>query len=164
MREEVIVKRIVVITSAALFICSIVYADEYEQKIKDRSDMAVKGCKTFEEKVLALRRYVDAKMKFPEPRLKDGRNLEPEDVDPLNTIERLDSGLGGWCNHQANVFIRLAQKQNIITRMVYLIASTPEKHQHIIAEALSPEGTWVVISLDPIHGFEPFTKNGKIAT
>ena len=157
-------KKIVILVLAVLFMCSIAYADDYEQKIKDRSDEAVKECKTFEEKVLALRRYVDKRMKFPEPRLKNGRNLVPEDIYPLNTLERLDSGLGGWCDQQAHVFIRLAQKQNITTRMIYLIARPPRTEQHTIVEALSPDGRWVVVSLDPIHGFEPFTKDGKIAT
>lgn len=157
-------KRIIFIIICFSIMIGYAYADDYEQQIKGISDDAVIGCKTFEEKVLALRRYVDKKMKFPEPRLKDGKNLEPEDIYPLNTLARLNSGLGGWCDQQDHVFIRLAQKQNITTRMVDLIASTLGKEQHTIAEARDPNGRWVVISLDPINGFEPFTKDGRIAT
>lgn len=157
-------KRIAKIISVILFISSISYADDYEQKIQDISDLAVSGCKTFEDKMLALRRYVDKKMKFPEPRIKDGRNLEPGDIYPLNTIERLDSGLGGWCDQQVHVFMRLAQKQGMKTRMVCLSNKEHTESPHTIAEVLAPDGRWIVVSLDPINGFEPFTKDGKIAT
>jgi hypothetical protein len=145
--------------------CGHAYSGDYEQKIMERSNEAVKGCETFDEKVLALRRYVDSKMKFPKPFInKNGQELKPGDIYPLITLERLDSGLGGWCDQQAHVFIRLAQKQGITTRMVYLRARPPMKDEHTIAEALAPDGRWVVVSLDSIHGFEPFTKDSRIAT
>jgi hypothetical protein len=148
---------------AVIFECA--YANSYEIRIKEISDGIVKGCTAFDEKVLALRRYVHNKMQFPKGRKKpNGGSITPWDIYPLNTIERLNSGLGGWCDQQADVFMHLAQKQGIDTKMLFLYVKEGEESRHTIAIALSPDNRWVIVDLDPSYDLELFNKDGKLAS
>ncbi len=136
-----------------------------ELAIKNRSDQVVRGCNSFEDKVRALRQYVHDKMKLPPSGKKpNGTTLMPEDIYPLNTIERLDSRLGGWCDQQAQVFMRLAQKQGITTRMVWLYRKNHKDNNdscHTIAEAYDGH-RWVIV--DPMFNLELQSKDGKMAS
>lgn len=140
------------------------YANDFEQRVKEISNEVVKDCKIFDDKVLALRRYVYSKMQFPEGRKKpNGEPIKPEDIYPLNTIERLNSGLGGWCDQLAVVFIHLAKKQGITTRYVELSNKERTKSPHTIAEAWDGK-RWVIVDLDPTYDLELFNKEGRIAS
>ena len=142
-----------------LFGLGIAYAndDELGLTIKKRSDEVVRESHGFEDKVRALRQYVHKRMPF-DP------NLNPDKVYPLDTIQRLDSGLGGYCDQQADVFMRLAQKQGITTQKVWLYL---RKHKdindscHTIAEALDGN-RWVIV--DPTLNLELKNKDGKMAS
>lgn len=148
-----------------MFITAFYRDTKYEKDVKEISDSVVVKCRTFDEKVLALRRFVRDKMRFSEGRLRpDGRHIRSWDIYKLDTIERLNSGLGGWCSQQAAVFMHLAEKQGIDTRLVSLYTAKDRKSQHAITLALSPDNRWVIIDLDPEYDLELFTKDGKIAS
>lgn len=146
----------------ALNCATFVYANDLESAVKARSDEVVKGYDAFEDKVRTLRQYVHDKMLLPDSRLKpDGTTLRPEDVYPLNTIQRLDNGWGGWCDQQAFVFMHLAQKQGITTRMVFLYKKGSPASCHAIAEAFDGE-RWVIV--DPMFNLELKNIDGKMAS
>lgn len=140
------------------------YANDYEQQVKEISNEVVRNCKTFDERVLTLRRYVHGKMQFPKGRKKpNGEPIKPEDIYPLNTINRLNSGLGGWCDQLAVVFIHLAKKQGIATRYVELSNKERTSSPHTIVEVWDGK-RWVIVDLDPTYDLELFNKEGRIAS
>jgi len=140
------------------------YANKYEQKLKEISDKAVKGCPTDVDKIRALRKYVHEKMKFPKPRVKpNGESLKPSDIYALNTIQRLESGLGGWCDQQADVFMDLAKKQGINSRKVflYIIKDGKRTSPHTFAEAQIGR-RWIIV--DTLYDLELINKKGEMAS
>ncbi|MFH0771074.1 MAG: transglutaminase-like domain-containing protein [Candidatus Omnitrophota bacterium] len=145
-------------------VCGCAYESNYEREVKKISDEAVKGCVITEDKVRALRHFVHQKMKFPEPPIKpDGKEIMPEDIYPLNTMERLNSGYGGFCDQQVDVFMHLAQKQGVATRKIFLWVERNGKitSPHTIAEALDGK-RWVIV--DPLYDLELCNKEGKMAS
>ena len=146
--------RVAVVAAILVFGLGIAYANDDESAVKQRSDEWVRGRHSFENKVRALRQYVHDKMSFD-------HNLDASKVYPLDTIQRLDSGLGGYCNQQADVFMHLAQKQGITTRMVFLYRKDTPASCHTIAEALD-DNRWVIV--DPTLDLELRNKNGKMAS
>jgi len=156
------------------------YATDCEQQVKKLSDKAVKNCETFDDKVLALRRYVhDVINKAPsigaiKP---NGEVMTAEEYYDfrdrkrflMNTIDKLDFGYE-WCDGSASVFMHFAKKQNIKTRMVYLRVTEKKdgiltlKSPHTIAEALSPDNRWVIVDTDPTYDLVLFNKDDKIAS
>ena len=148
-------------------------ASSYGHRLKKISDTATKDSVTYEEKILALRRFVHKSMKAPAIGAvkKDGKVITFDEYYhfrdkkrfQMNTIEKLDYGYG-WCDDLASMFMYLAHKQGIVTRMVYLHARPPRTEEHTIAEALTADGRWVIVDLDPSYNLELFVKNGKIAT
>ena len=150
-----------------------VFANNYRQTAKEISDKAIDNYATFEDKVLALRKYVHATInKAPyigAPKSngnlmtqKEYYNLRDKERFRMSTIDKLNFGYG-WCDDLAAVFMDLANKQNIKTRMVYLQARPPRKDQHTIAEALAPDGRWVIVDLDPSWDLV-LTKNGNLVS
>lgn len=139
--------------------------DEYEQRIKNISDTVVKDCTTFEQKILALRRYVYNKAKFPDGKhvKPNGEPLRPREIWAMDVVEWIDSGYTAWCDQAAYFFMRLADKQNMTTRMVYLFAQPPRTDQHTIAEVLTLDKRWVIVDVDRDNNFEFFNED-KIAT
>lgn len=182
-------KKIIFFIICILLGCGHIYAIDY---VKERSDDAVKGCKTFEDKTLELRRYVHRNFKVMKPGIilsdeqirilsnyyppsffpyKEEKIVKQKDYDyfmnkirySMNTCDKLDFGYGR-CDDLANVFMHLAQKQNITTRMVWLYIKEGADSSHAIVEALDPEGRWVIIDLDPSYNLELFNKEKKIAS
>ena len=156
--------KIISIVISVLLISTYIYGDTYGNRLKTISDKAVEGCSITEDKVRALRQYVHEKMKFPEPRVKpNGEPLQPKDIYILNTIERLESGLGGWCDQQADVFMDLAKKQGINTRKVflYIIKNGKRTSPHTIAEA-QIGNRWVIV--DTLYDLELTNKKGQMAS
>ena len=153
----------IILSVAIVWTCvGCVFADDLESAVKARSDAVVTGCNTFEGKVRALRQYVHDKMLLPDSRLKpDGTTLNPGDVYPLNTIQRLDTGWGGWCDQQAAVFMHLAQKQGIPTRLVWLYKKGNADSCHTIAEALDGD-RWIIV--DPMFNLELRNNDGQMAS
>ena len=192
-----------------LLISSIASAETYidttaldcEKWVKEKSDKIVKGCSTFEEKAMELRRHVWEKMDKPKAgdalsvaQLKilkkyykvygisrgEKKVLTKEDcnyfwgqTNPperamrlfMNTRDKFNFGYG-VCDDLASVFMHFARKQAITTHMVQLYVFNEKDEPispHAIAEALSPDGKWVIIDLDPSYDFEP-KKNGKMAS
>jgi len=155
-------KKILVILFCALLVSRYAHADDYEEKVKKMSDEAAKGCATFEDKVRALRHYVHIKMQVPIPAVKpNGDPIDPDEITPLNTIQKLTSGYGGWCYHQATVFTHLARKQGITTRLVLLLNRERTESPHTIAEAFDGK-RWVIV--DPYFDMELINKDGKMAS
>ncbi|OGW76188.1 MAG: hypothetical protein A2Z72_08120 [Omnitrophica bacterium RBG_13_46_9] len=153
-----------IILSIAIMVncANYVYANDFEAMVKARSDEVVKGCDTFEEKARTLRQYVHDKMLLPDSRLKpDGTTLRPEDIYPLNTLQRVDCGWGGWCDQQVAVFMHFAQKQGITTRMVFLFKKGSQNSCHTITEALEGD-RWVIV--DPMFNLELINHDGKMAS
>ncbi|MCQ9206391.1 MAG: hypothetical protein NG740_00695 [Omnitrophica bacterium] len=149
---------------SVLMISTYTYANTYENQIKKISNKVVKGCSTVEEKIRLLRKYVHEKMKFPEPRVKpNGEPLKPSDIYVLNTIERLESGLGGWCDQQVDVFMDLAKKQGINSRKVFLhiIKDGTRTSPHTFAEAQIGR-RWVIV--DTLYDLELVNMEGEMAS
>jgi hypothetical protein len=176
--------------------CGYAYGENYEQRVKKISNEAVKGLKTFEDKVQALKVNILEKIPGPPPtgmKMSDkqvailekyykmvAKNREDGDIftrkdyeifyNPLRIIMReksiddfFDFGYG-WCDDTTYIFTVFARKQGITTNMVFLFSRRDPAHeQHTIAEALSPEGRWVIVDLDP-HEALDLIKNGKMFT
>ncbi len=135
--------------------------DEDESEIKKRSDAAVGNQKDFEGKVRALRQYVHDQMMLSE---KLRVSMDSHDINCLTTIQKLNSGLGGFCDQQADVFMHLAQKQRITTQMVWLYRKNYKDIYdscHTIAEAFDGN-RWVIV--DPLYNLELKNNDGKMAS
>lgn len=164
------------------------FGNSYDDQVKEISDKAVENCKTFEEKIQAIKIYILDKIKVT-PQPNEGKALSEKQIailekyysiaglirekgniftssdyykylNPIrlimnrNVIDKLDFGYG-WCDDTARIFMDLAQKQGITTEMVYLFSSrNPPHEQHTVAEALSPNGKWVIVDLDPKHALQ----------
>lgn len=105
---------------------------------------------TFEEKVSLLRRFVH-------------ENIHPvadeECRADTQTFEKLISGIG-WCDHEARVFMQLACKTGITTRLLFLLdknGSSP----HSVAEAFDGD-RWVLV--DPAYDLDLRNRSGKMAS
>ncbi|MBU1808894.1 MAG: transglutaminase-like domain-containing protein [Candidatus Omnitrophica bacterium] len=141
---------------------TLVYANDYEQQEKNISDEAVKGCKTREEKIQALRHFVYEHIKPVY-----GKGVNPNDV--MSPIERLNRGVG-WCNESAEVFMHLAQYQGIKTRLLFLtkkgvdlnnMSECMKTSPHSIAEAWDGD-RWVIV--DTLFDLDMKNKDGKMAS
>lgn len=121
------------------------------EKIKQISDEVVKDCINDSEKVLALSHYVYLKLK---PDYSKG--IPPNAT--MSVTDRLESGVG-WCNHQVQVFMFLAQAQGIKTRMLYLLNKAGDSSPHTIGEAFV-SGRWVVV--DPQLDFNVLVTREEI--
>ncbi len=130
-------------------------ANDDELAIKQRSDQVVSGHNGFEDKVRALRQYVHDKMKL------SSMGLNPDQVNALSPIQKLDSGLGGYCSQQADVFMQLAQKQGITTRLVHLFCAGQPSSCHTIAEAFDGN-RWVIV--DTMFDLELKNASGQMAS
>jgi len=96
------------------------------------------------------------------------RNFTHENVHPvygeknrLDTvgIDKLVSGIG-WCDQVSRVFIQLAKKQGITTRLLFL-SNAKGSSPHSIAEAWDGK-RWVLV--DAAYDIEFLNKNGKMAS
>ena len=108
-----------------------------------------------QNEVLELRRYVKDRMSGSR------KGVTPQDIYKLTTQERLDKGCG-WCDQLARVFMDLASRKGIQTRMVFLFARF-SIHQHTIVEA-KVNGRWVIIDLDPDHDLILYNNKGELAS
>jgi hypothetical protein len=110
-----------------------------ESMIHGISDAVVSGCRTDDETVRAL-------MKFVREKISPKEGVNP--YERMSTMKRIQSGTG-WCNHQAVVFMHLAYYQGIRTRLLYLKADDGVTSPHTIAEYF--DGLrWVIV--DPMFG------------
>lgn len=114
------------------------------------SNRVTTGCDTFEEKIDSLRNFVH-------------ENVHPVsgEENRLDTvgIDKLVSGVG-WCDQQARVFMQLAKKQGIITRLLFLTAENGSS-PHSVAEAKCGD-RWVIV--DPAYNLEFYNKDGEMAS
>lgn len=145
----------IAIALCILLLASPLYAvvNEDFARIKQVSNDVCAHANTIEEKVMALSHYVHAKLK---PDASKGIPATAQ----LSTMDRLDSGVG-WCNHQAGVFMRLAEAQGIKTRMLYLLNDEGTASHHTIAEAFVG-GRWVII--DPMFDLEIYNAKGELVS
>lgn len=74
-------------------------------------------------------------------------------------VEKLLSGIG-WCDQQARVFMNLAASSGITTRLLFL-RFNPGGSPHSVAEALLPDGRWVIV--DPYYNLDLLNKDGNPA-
>lgn len=110
----------------------------------------VRSCDSFEEKVRTLRRFAH-------------ENVHPvgneENRPDTVGIDKLISGIG-WCDQTSRVFMQLAKRQGITTRLIFLLnknGSSP----HTIAEAWDGE-RWVLV--DSAYDLDFYNKKGKMAS
>ena len=83
----------------------------------------------------------------------------PNKLDVL-ALEKLLSGIG-WCDQQARVFMQLARSIGVTTRLLFLRAESGAS-PHSIAEALAPDGRWVIVDVG--NNLDLINKKGKPAT
>lgn len=109
------------------------------------------GVTDFDDKVAILRNFVH-------------ENVHPVDGydTKLNTVAvmHLISGVG-WCDGQSKVFIYLASRIGITSRLVYLRDNSGSS-PHTIAQALSPDNRWVLV--DSAFNLDLFNQQGKTAS
>ena len=171
----------------ALNYAKCVYANDFELAIKARSDEAVKGCNTLEDKVRTLRQYVHKTIRPPQvgDQISDkqcsllknyytkiGKKRADNNVSSaddyylfrdnmrfhMSTIDKITLGYG-WCDDMAVIFMHLAQKQDIRTRYVQLSNNERTSSPHTIAEAWDGN-KWVIV--DPLFDLE-FENNKLIS-
>jgi len=150
--------KILFASSILLVNTCIAYAQSDQAALKVISDEVVKGSSNFEDKIRALRQYVYEKIAIPR---KKNPSLDPNLVWPLNTLERLNSGLGGYCDQQADVFMDLAKTLGITTRQVYLFCKGQRGSCHTIAEAFDGNRRIIV---DTMFNLELKNENGQMAS
>ncbi len=124
------------------------YADE----LQDISDELVKDCLTFEQTITVLSNHVYDKMK------PNGNGITLTEARKMTNKEKYFAGVG-WCNHQVNVFMELAQRQGLRTRMLYLLDEDMAVSIHTIAEA-DYKGKWIVVDVSNNLIFKK--KNGRL--
>jgi len=83
---------------------------------------------------------------------------EPTRPDTLG-IEKLSSGIG-WCDQKSRVFMALAKRSGIATRLLFL-KDKKGASPHSIAEALLND-RWVIV--DPSYGLDLTNKSGDMAS
>jgi len=114
------------------------------------SGRIIEGDDGFEQKVRSLRTFIH-------------ENVSPVkgEENRLDTVsvEKLTSGIG-WCDQMSRVFMQLARKQGITTRLLFLLKENGSS-PHSIAEAWDGE-RWVVV--DPGFNLELSNKDGVMAS
>lgn len=151
MRKKIILLFILAIFGTVGVLYCLLNEKNYNSILMEHvSGRVTTGCDTFEEKVESLRNFVH-------------ENVHPVsgEENRLDTvgIDKLISGVG-WCDQQARVFMQLAKKQGITTRLLFL-KSENGSSPHSIAEAKYKD-RWVIV--DPAYNLEFYNKDGEMAS
>ncbi len=120
-----------------LILISLIAFPCYADELQDISDGLVKGS-SFEQTITILCDHVYNKMQ------PNGNGIPLEKAQQMSNREKYHAGVG-WCNHQVDVFMQLAQRQGIKTRMLYLLNEDKSNSPHTIAEAFN--GKWIVVDV-----------------
>lgn len=135
-----------------ILVFSLITANSYADELQDISDELVKDCSTFEQKITILMNHVFDKMK------PNGNGITLAEARRMTNKQKYFAGVG-WCNHQVDVFMELAQRQGIRTRMLYLLNEDKSSSPHTIAEAMY-ESKWIVV--DVANNFIFKKPNGQL--
>lgn len=118
---------------------SLVLVNSYADELQDISDNLVKDSSGFEQTITILMNHVYDKMK------PNGNGINLAAARKMTNKQKYFAGVG-WCNHVVDVFMEMAQRQGIKTRMLYLLSEDKSNSPHTIAEAFDGN-KWIVVDV-----------------